>query len=120
VGFDQDFWADDQYTVACGPRTFPVVHHREFGRFELVDTVVRERQRGATKGYSGTLTGFRITGARSGISGTSVAPAAGQPCPQAGPAITAVRLVSTTVGWALSVRSGTQSRELLHRAVRSK
>lgn len=116
VAFDQDFWTDDTYAVGCGPRTFPAVHHREFGRFELIGTVVRHGSRGSASGYGGMLTGFRITGARSGISSTSVAPAAGQPCPQAGPAITAVRLVSTTVGWALSARSGARSRGLLHRA----
>jgi hypothetical protein len=117
VAFDQDFWTDDTYAVGCGPRTFPVVHHREFGRFELIGAVVRQGPRGTASGYGGTPAGFRITGARSGISGTSVAPAAGQPCPQAGPAITSARLVSTTAGWALSVRSGARSRELMHRAV---
>jgi hypothetical protein len=118
VSFEQDFWTDDTYSVACGPRTFPVVHHREFGRFELIDTVVRRGGHRTATGYAGTLTGFRITGARSGISGTSVAPAIGQPCPQAGPPITAVRLVSTTVGWGLTVRSGRRSHELLRQATR--
>lgn len=112
VSFEQDFWTDDTYAVTCGAKTFPVVHHREFGRFDLADTVVRGGKR-TPAGYGGRLTGFRITGARSGISGTSVAPAAGQPCPRKGPAITAVRLVSTATGWTLSVRSGARSRELL-------
>jgi hypothetical protein len=111
VSFDQDFWTDDTYAVTCGPRTFPVVHHREFGRFEL--NVVLKRRRGAATGYAGTPTGFRITGARSGISGTSVAPAAGQPCPSGAGATTATRLVSTTTGWALSAHSGAESRQLL-------
>jgi hypothetical protein len=115
VAFEQDFWTDDSYAVACGARTYPAVHHREFGRFELVGAVMRGGSRGAASGYGRAVTGFRITGARSGISGTSVAPAAGQPCPQAGPAITAVRLVSTTVGWGLSARSSARSRELLRR-----
>jgi hypothetical protein len=120
IVFDHDFWTDDNYTVACGRKPFPVVHHRVFGRFELAAVVTRTAGRGSRAGYGsgGRLTGFRLTGARFGISGTSVAPAAGQPCPaeqgQApGAKVTrAVRLSSAT-GWALSARSGDVSRRLL-------
>jgi hypothetical protein len=75
VVFDHEFWTDDTYTVACGGRRpFPVVHHREFGRFELTDAVVGS-------GYGAEARGFRLTGPHLGISGTSVPPAVGQPCP---------------------------------------
>jgi hypothetical protein len=106
--FDHDFWTDDTYSVTCGKkREFPVVHHRDFGRFELADAVTYD------VGYSGKLIGFRLTGARFGISGTSVPPAAGQPCPQGQRStIDKVRLVSSTTGWTLTVRSGDQSRTL--------
>jgi hypothetical protein len=112
IDFDHQFWADDLYSVTCGDRVFPVVHHRDYGRYELTDTVTR-----AGRGYHGKLLGFRLTGAHSGISGTSVAPAAGQPCPggQGQGTIDAVRPVSTTTGWALTVTSGTLSHQLLTR-----
>jgi len=57
------------------------------------------------------VTGFRITGPTAGISGTSVAPAVGQPCPEPrGPKITRADLVSTTMCWSLVVSSGDVSR----------
>jgi hypothetical protein len=97
--FEHDFWTDDTYRATCGARVVPVVHHRDFGRFDLIDTA----------GY----TGFRISGARSGISGTSVPPAAGQPCPgDQGETIGKVRLVSSTTGWKLTVTSAGESRTL--------
>jgi hypothetical protein len=115
--FDHDFWTDDTYSVSCGEADFPVVHHRDFGRFELTDVVVHDGHRGAA-GYRGKLTGFRLTGAHLGISGTSVPPMAGQPCPPdhapvPASTIRSVRLVSTTTGWALAVRSGDVSRQLV-------
>ena len=105
VEFQQDFWTDDVYAATCGgSRTYRVVHHREFGRFELVDVLTGRRY--------GTP-GFRITGARAGISGTSAAPVAGAPCPdRAGARITRLRLTATTSGWALSATSGDDNREL--------
>jgi hypothetical protein len=115
--FDHDFWTDDTYSVACGGATFPVVHHREYGRFDLTDVVVRATERGAATGYHGPPAGFRLTGAHSGISGTSVGPAVGQPCPadqgQApGSTIDRVRLVSSTTGWALTATSQNVSHRL--------
>jgi hypothetical protein len=110
--FDHEFWTDDNYTVACGGPGFPVVHHREFGRFELTDVA----SRGGRSGYDGELLGFRLAGAHSGISGTSVPPMAGQPCPECqGPRSTIDRadLVSSTTGWALYVSSGDLRHELL-------
>lgn len=106
--FEHDFWTDDTYSVACGGPAFPVVHHREYGSFELTDTL-------APAGYHGKPAGFRLTGAHSGISGTSVPPAAGQPCPAAnqGPTITRARRVSSATGWALTVSSLGVRRDLL-------
>jgi hypothetical protein len=119
VAFDHDFWTDDTYSVVCGKRTYPVVHHREFGRYELTDAVVRSGGHRATTGYGGkTITGFRLDGASFGISGTSVAPAVGRPCPAGqgrakGTTIEALRLVSSATGWALAARSGDVRRRLL-------
>jgi hypothetical protein len=110
VAFDHDFFTDDSYSVGCGGRTYPVLHHREFGRYELTDAVVRR----SSAGYGNGISGFRLTGAAFGISGTSVAPAIGQPCPEGkGATIDAVRLVSSAAGWTLTVRSGDVSRRLL-------
>ncbi|WP_305787187.1 hypothetical protein [Symbioplanes lichenis] len=107
--FDHNFFADDTYSVTCGAGVFPVVHHREFGRYQLNDTVTR-----TGGGYGGGVAGFRLTGPIAGISGTSVAPAAGQPCPERpGALIAEVRLTATTVGWTLSVSSEGETRELL-------
>ena len=114
VAFDHDFWTDDTYSVRCGAATLPVVHHREFGRYELTDTVVRRGQPRTSTGYGDAVTGFRLTGASSGISGTSVPPAAGQPCPgRPGVTIAGVKLARTATGWALAARSGETRRELL-------
>jgi len=107
--FDHDFWTDDTYTVICGNRTFPIVHHRVFGRYELTDATTHD-------GYGDAVIGFRLSGARFGISGTSVAPAAGQPCPAdeaPGTTIDGVKLVSSATGWALTVTSDSVRRELV-------
>jgi hypothetical protein len=102
--FDHAFRTDDTYAVSCAKRTFTVVHHRDYGRLELSDTVVR--------GY-GTVTGFRLDGPHLGISGTSVPPAPGQDCPdQKGATIDRVRMTLTTTGWTLNVRLGDVSRPL--------
>lgn len=112
--FNHDFWTDDTYSVTCGARVVPVRHHREFGRYELWNAALRDTGRGAATGYAAKLTGFWITGPKMGISGTSVGPAVGHPCPdgRAG-RTTKVRLVSTTTGWALSVSSGNNNRRLV-------
>jgi hypothetical protein len=106
--FGHDFWTDDTYSVACGGPAFPVVHHREYGNFELTDTL-------SPAGYGGEPAGFRLTGAHSGISGTSVPPMVGQPCPAAdqGATVDQARLVSSTTGWALTVSSLGVRRDLL-------
>jgi hypothetical protein len=115
VAFDQEFWTDDTYSVSCAGRVHPVVHHRLYGRFELIDAVVRRDRPGPSTGYR--ITGFRLTGARSGISGTSLPPALGRPCP-AGPGgvpgstIDKIHLVSSATGWSLAVRSGDDRRVL--------
>ncbi|WP_250030286.1 hypothetical protein [Paractinoplanes maris] len=112
--FDHDFWTNDTYTVACGKKAFPVVHYREFGRYELRDATVQNNARGAA-GYAGKVAGFWLTGPRFGISGTTVPPAAGQPCPSTtqGTTITSAKLVSSVKGWALAITSGDDNRRLL-------
>ncbi|MEV6633777.1 hypothetical protein AB0M54_23795 [Actinoplanes sp. NPDC051470] len=113
--FGHDFWTRDTYSVRCGQAPFPVAHQREFGRFDLTDVVVRAGRPGGPTGYDRqpVPTGFRITGPYAGISGTSVAPAVGQPCPQPrGPKITRADLVATTTGWSLTVSSGAVSKIL--------
>ena len=115
LAFNHDFWTADRYSVQCGKGPFVVEHQRDFGRFELTDVVVREPRRGTPTRYGERprLVGFRITGPYAGISGTSVAPAVGQPCPEPrGPRITRADLVSTTTGWSLTVSSGEVSRTL--------
>lgn len=113
VVFDHEFWTNDTYTVTCGGPAFPVVHHKQFGRYELAATVVRSSGRGTSAGYAGKAAGFRIEGARFGISGTSVPPATGQPCPEdRGGTIDRADLASTATGWALNARSGDDRREL--------
>jgi hypothetical protein len=108
IAFQHDFWTDDNYSVACGGKAFPVVHHEEYGNFQLTDTVVR-----SPAGYH-RVTGFRITGAHSGISGTTVPPTVGQPCPEPqGSTIEQATLVSTISGWDLTAGSGAVSRQLL-------
>ena len=113
--FSHDFWATDTYTVSCGKGTFTVRHQREFGRYDLTDVEVRKSRRGAATPYAqhARLVGFRIDGPHAGVSGTSVAPAVGQPCPEPrGPRITSAGLVSTSTGWSLTVSSGAVNRIL--------
>ncbi|MEV4703320.1 hypothetical protein [Actinoplanes sp. NPDC049316] len=113
--FDHGFWTEDAYSVSCGKGFFPVRHQREFGRLELADAVVRESRRGAPSGYDrgSRLVGFRITGPYAGVSGTSVPPSVGQPCPQPrGARITRAKLVSSTTGWSLTVSFGTATKVL--------
>jgi hypothetical protein len=116
LAFDHQFWTDDIYAITCGALTLQVVHHRDYGRYELTDTVVHAVRGGSGIGYSGRLLGFRLDGAHAGISGTSVPPAPGQPCPQdqaPDETIGTAQLVSSSTGWSLTVRSGDVSRVLL-------
>ena len=111
--FAHEFWSDDTYSVSCGGPEFSVVHHLDFGRFTLVYKVGSGGRAAGLRAYRSK--GFEITGATSGISGTSVAPGTGQPCPEGAGSIVRVRKVSSSVGWALTVSSGGVSRELLRR-----
>jgi hypothetical protein len=117
VTFDQTTWTNDTYSVACGKAAFPWVHHRVFGRDFLTGAADRDWQRGRG-GYRGALVGFRIAGAHSGISGTTVPPVIGGACPQEqgqtpGSTVNEIRLVSSTTGWALNVESDDVSHLLL-------
>ena len=114
--FRHDFWTDDTYSVSCGGGAFPMVHHRVFGNYELTAVVARAVGRTSSTGYGGRVTGFRLTGPSSGISGTSVGPMAGDPCPgdqgrPPGSKITRADLVSSSTGWALAAVSGAVRRE---------
>lgn len=113
--FGHTFWTTDTYAVRCGKSRFPVAHRRDYGRFELTSVVVRQPRRAAPTGYTerARTAGFRITGPYAGISGTSVAPAAGQPCPKSGGAtVTRADLVSTATGWSLTVSRGAVTKTL--------
>lgn len=113
--FDHQFWTDDDYTITCGALTLQVVHHRDYGRYELTDTVVHAARGESAAGYSGRLLGFRLEGPHAGISGTSVPPAPGQPCPEdqaPGLTIGTARLVSSRTGWSLTAQSGGTTRVL--------
>ena len=121
VVFDHDFWTDDTYTVSCGGIAFPVVHHSVYGRFDLSVTLAHREGRGAPA-YGGKLIGFRLARATSGISGTSVPPAVGRPCPRpeaSAATIDGIRLVSSTTGWSLAVRHNEVSRTLQVAPVRN-
>jgi hypothetical protein len=104
VVFNHEFWTDDNYTVSCGGPSFPVVHHRVYGRFELTGQFVSD-------GYE---RGFRLTGAHAGISGTSVAPAPGQPCPEPGrgPSIARAAKTTTVTCWSLTATSEDVRKEI--------
>jgi hypothetical protein len=120
IVFDHGFWSDDTYSAVCGERAFPLVHHREYGHFELIDAVAHEAKGNLRAGPPGRVTGFRLAGMRTGISGTSVPPAAGQPCPDGqgqtpGRAIDRIRLVSSTTGWSLTVKFKNVQHNLLVR-----
>ncbi|MBL7262214.1 hypothetical protein [Paractinoplanes lichenicola] len=113
IVFNHDFWTDDTYSVTCGKRTFALVHHREFGRYELFDAAVTGKKARDAQGYAAKVTGFWVTGPRFGISGTTVGPAPGQPCPDdAKSKVTKAKLTATSKGWALQVSSGELSRQL--------
>ncbi len=107
IKFDHQFWTDDSYTATCGREARPMVHHRVFGRFDLSDEIARTGH--------GEIN-FRITGAPTGISGTTSPPQPGDPCPdRPGATITRIRLASTTTGWTLNATSGDLHRPLLTR-----
>jgi hypothetical protein len=111
IAFTHDFYTDDTYTVSCGKESFPVVFHHDYGYLALTRTIARE-----TSGYHPKLLGFRITGANAGVSGTTVPPLAGEPCPEkgrGGEKITRSHLDKSVETWALTASSGTASRRLM-------
>jgi hypothetical protein len=121
VVFDHDFWTADTYSVACGGTAFPLVHHSVYGRFDLSATLAHREGRGAPA-YGGKLIGFRLAGAVSGISGTSMPPALGEPCPRpeaSAATIDRIQLVSSATGWSLAARHNEVSRILQVSPVRN-
>ncbi|GGN05264.1 hypothetical protein FHR83_001376 [Actinoplanes campanulatus] len=94
----------DSYAVVCGEagaRPVRAVHTAQDAKEFLTVKVVRR---------TGTreVTGFRIVRAYAGISGTTVPPEPGTPCPEPTPdeKVRTSRLVSTTVTTTLVVKSG--------------
>jgi hypothetical protein len=112
--FNHNFWTDISYTVTCGRRVLPFVHHEQFGRYDLRHAAVQDTRRGAATGYARRLTGFWITGPSAGVSGTTYGPTVGYPCPDGGKdKVVKARKLRTTVGWSLSVSSGRAGRVLV-------
>ncbi|GIE94490.1 hypothetical protein [Paractinoplanes rishiriensis] len=104
VTFSHTTLIEDRYAVRCGTLKTKATHYRQTMRMDLATTIMRK---------SSQVTGFRLAGAISGISGTSVAPAVGAPCPNPkGKTIDAVRLTSTTTTSALTANFRTESRDL--------
>jgi len=102
---------DDIYSVVCGwdttstgdrdHSTTVVTHNRESRRENLGVTVAYDSSSETRTNPTGKIIGFRLTGAVSGFSGTSVEPMVGGPCPEEEgqvvvKTIDAVRLVSST------------------------
>jgi hypothetical protein len=104
VTFSHRKLIEDRYAVRCGTIRTEVTHYRQTMRMDLATEVTRSKT---------GVTGFRLTGAISGISGTSVPPTAGAPCPtKKGKTIDAVRLTSTTETSTLTASFRTESRDL--------
>ncbi|MBO3737047.1 hypothetical protein [Actinoplanes flavus] len=100
----------DVYAVVCaraGARPVRAVHTAQDAKEFLTVTVVRAA--GTRK-----ITGFRIVKAYAGISGTTVPPTPGTPCPEPKPddQVRTSRLVSTTVTTTLVAKSGPDRVEL--------
>lgn len=122
--FTRNTLVQDVYSVVCGPagtRPLRAVHARESGTYFLTSAVDRDPR--------GEVRGLRITGADAAISGTTVPPTPGLPCPgtdddpsrstvaRPGPGprpgnIRTATLMSTTTTLTLIVRSGDVTREL--------
>jgi hypothetical protein len=109
ITFTYDTLTKDTYSVVCGRagnRPFTVLHDRVFARDFLNAVVVRDT--------TAAPSGFRITGAGTGISGTTVGPTVGLPCPEEGKGKTvrSARVVSTAFTGTLSANFGGVSKTL--------
>jgi hypothetical protein len=108
VEFAEDILVQDVYSVVCGPAGTPpvrTVHARQFAKEFLTMSVDRDK--------AGEVRGFRITGAEAGISGTTVPPTPGLPCPAPGSGlVTSATVVSTTTTLTLLATSGENTRDL--------
>ncbi|MET8149534.1 hypothetical protein ACIBSW_38335 [Actinoplanes sp. NPDC049668] len=112
---------EDTYDVFCGSTgqaPVEVTHLRQSARVELGVSVDYDAPSGYGAGRRGGVAGFRLTGAVSGISGTTVGPAVGAPCPAARAAadtIKKVRLKSTATTSVLAASYQGVDRDLLVR-----
>jgi hypothetical protein len=108
VEFAKDILVQDVYSVVCGPAGTPpvrTVHARQFAKEFLTMSVDRDK--------AGEVRGFRITGAEAGISGTTVPPTPGLPCPAPGTgSVTSAVVVSTTTTLTLLATSGDTTHDL--------
>lgn len=107
----------DRYRVVCrrggSERTFTLKHDRIFGHTDLAADVVEGR-----RGYGRQITGFRITGAVSGISGIAILPPEGGPCPSPSSSsddevLVSAKLLSAVEREALTGIAGEVSKELM-------
>ncbi|MEU7907623.1 hypothetical protein [Actinoplanes sp. NPDC049118] len=91
ITFSHSRSIEDVYSVVCGwdkPNggrdhvTIVVTHPRLSTRVYLRSSVAYDASSVSSAEPRGRVVGFRLTGAVSGVSGTSVGPAVGAPCPE--------------------------------------
>ncbi|WP_127509679.1 hypothetical protein [Actinoplanes solisilvae] len=111
--FVHGFWLDGNFSVGCGKVTFPATYRLEAGYMQLRHAAVVDSGRAAATGYARKVTGFWITGASMGVSGTAQPPQLGQACPGGRKGkVTKMTKVSQKRGWGLNVVSGNDGRRL--------
>jgi hypothetical protein len=119
---------EDTYSVVCGWNaastghrehlTIVVTHVRESSSLNLRSSVAYDASTATAADPKGRVVGFRLTGAISGVSGTSVGPTVGAPCPDGRSygetkIIDRVRLKSTATISALAASYRSLSHDLL-------
>lgn len=128
VTFSHSRSIEDTYSVVCGWNTTPrgtrehltvvVTHIRESSLLNLGSTVTYDASTATAADPKGLVTGFKLTGAVSGVSGTSVGPTVGAPCPEGrsyggAKTIDKVRLKATATVSALTASYRNLSHDLL-------
>jgi hypothetical protein len=128
VTFSHSRSIEDTYTVVCGWDTTPrgtrkhltivMTHIRESSVLNLGSSVAYDAATATATDPKGRVVGFKLTGAVSGVSGTSVGPTVGAPCPDGrsyggAKTIDRVRLKSTATISALTAWYRSVSHDLL-------
>jgi hypothetical protein len=128
VTFSHSRSIEDTYSVVCGwdptPRgdrehlTIVVTHVRESAMLNLGSSVDYDASTATAANPKGRVVGFKLTGAVSGVSGTSVGPTVGMPCPDGrsyggAKTIDKVRLKSSAIVSALTASYRNRSHDLL-------